>query len=88
MCLLGKPIARAILGAAHGGGEPIVGDQRCDRLELLDRILLVEAGIPIMEVLDLTALAASGAHEFLFIAAPLKIKGGTGSPVRPLAVLP
>ena len=51
------------------------------------RILLVEAGINIMEVLDLTALAASGVSEFLFIASPLKIKGGTGSPVRPIAVI-
>lgn len=51
------------------------------------RILLVEAGINILEVMDLTALASAGATEFLFVAAPLKIKGGTGSPVRPLAVV-
>jgi kynurenine formamidase len=51
------------------------------------RVLLVEAGIPIIEVLDLTALAAAGATEFLFVCVPLKLKGATGSPVRPLAVL-
>ena len=51
------------------------------------RILLVEAGIHIMEVMNLTALAAAGVHEFLFIASPLKIVGGTGSPVRPIAVI-
>jgi kynurenine formamidase len=51
------------------------------------RMLLVESGIHIMEVMNLTALAATGAGEFLFIAAPLKIVGGTGSPMRPVAVI-
>ena len=52
------------------------------------RALLVEAGINIIEVMDLRALAASGASEFGFVVSPLKIRGGTGSPVRPLALLP
>lgn len=51
------------------------------------RILLVESGINIIEVMDLRALAASGAAEFGFVVAPLKIRGGTGSPVRPLALV-
>jgi len=50
-------------------------------------MLLVEAGIHIIEAMDLTALAAASAGEFFFIAAPLKITGGTGSPIRPLAVV-
>ncbi|MCC7166147.1 MAG: cyclase family protein [Rhodospirillales bacterium] len=50
--------------------------------------LLVERGIPIIEMLDLEALAADGVHPFLFIALPLKIVGGTGSPIRPIAVVP
>lgn len=52
------------------------------------RVLLVERGVHIIETLDLEALAGSGAREFLFICSPLKIVGGTGSPVRPLAVVP
>jgi kynurenine formamidase len=28
-----------------------------------------------------------GAKEFLFVAAPLKIRGGTGSPIRPVALV-
>ncbi len=51
------------------------------------RILLVEHGIHIIEHLDLEAAAAQGLTEFLFVMAPLRIVGGTGSPVRPLAVL-
>jgi kynurenine formamidase len=52
------------------------------------RVLLVEAGINIIEVMDLRGLAASGAVEFGFVLSPLKIRGGTGSPVRPLALVP
>ena len=48
--------------------------------------LLVERGIPIMEMLDLEAAAQDGIHTFLFVALPLKIVGGTGSPLRPVAV--
>jgi kynurenine formamidase len=49
--------------------------------------LLVESGIHIIECLNLEELAALGATEFLFVAAPLKIRGGTGSPIRPVALL-
>ena len=51
-------------------------------------ILIVQAGIYIFENLNLQPLVSSGRKEFIFFASPLKIKGGTGSPVRPLALLP
>jgi len=51
------------------------------------RILLVEAGIHIIEVMDLSALAASGVSEFVFVAIPLKLVGATGSPIRPIALI-
>ena len=47
--------------------------------------LLVESGIHIIEVLNLEELARDGVREFLFVAAPMKIRGATGAPVRPLA---
>lgn len=49
--------------------------------------LLVESGIHIMECLNLEELAAAGVREFLFVAAPLKIRGATGAPMRPLALV-
>lgn len=49
--------------------------------------LLVESGIHIIEVLNLEQLARDNVWEFLFIAQPLKIRGGTGSPIRPVAVV-
>ena len=47
--------------------------------------LLVHMGIHIIEVLNLEELARDGVYEFGFVAAPLKIRGATGAPVRPLA---
>src|SRR5206468_1762864 len=49
-------------------------------------LLLVRAGIPIIENLNLEELAAEGVHEFVFICLPLKMQGATGSPVRPIAI--
>ena len=49
-------------------------------------LLLVRAGIPIIENLNLEELAAARAHEFAFVCLPLKMRGATGSPVRPIAI--
>ena len=51
------------------------------------RILLVENGIHIIEHLALEEASAAGLTEFTFVMAPLRIVGGTGSPVRPLAAV-
>jgi kynurenine formamidase len=51
------------------------------------RRLLVESGINIIEVLDLSKLSEDKVFEFLFIVAPLKVVGGTGVPVRPIGVI-
>ena len=39
-----------------------------------------------MEMLNLEALSREKVYTFLFIALPLKIRGGAGSPVRPVAI--
>jgi kynurenine formamidase len=51
------------------------------------RRLLVERGVPIIEMLALEELCAAGVHEFMFILSPLKLVGATASPVRPLALV-
>ena len=51
-------------------------------------ILIVRNGIYIVENLALEELAADGVREFMFVCLPLKMRGVTGSPVRPLAVVP
>jgi len=50
-------------------------------------LLLVRAGIPIIENLNLEELAQAGVTEFTFICLPLKMRGATGSPVRPIALV-
>jgi kynurenine formamidase len=50
-------------------------------------LLLTRYGINLVEVLNLEELAHAGVREFLFVLLPLKIVGGTGSPVRPIAVV-
>ena len=50
-------------------------------------LLLVRAGIPIIENLNLEELAGAGVREFTFICLPLKMRGATGSPVRPIALV-
>ncbi len=50
-------------------------------------ILLVRHGIYIIENLFLEELARDQHYEFTFICLPLKLRGATGSPVRPIALV-
>lgn len=51
------------------------------------RLLLVEHGIHIVEHLNLEQAAEHHLTEFLFVLTALRIVGGTGSPIRPVAVI-
>jgi kynurenine formamidase len=51
------------------------------------RVMLVENGIHIIEHLNLEDASRHGLTEFTFVMAPLRITGGTGSPIRPVAVV-
>lgn len=48
---------------------------------------LVERGVHLLEVADLEALSRAATCEFSLIMVPMKIRGGTASPIRPLAVV-
>ena len=50
------------------------------------QILIVDNGIHIMENLKTEELARDKVYEFLFVALPLPLKGGTGSPIHPVAI--
>lgn len=63
----------------HPSGDP-------DSWQPVHTYLLAEAGIPIMEVVNLEELAASAVHELAFVGACLKLRGATGSPIRPIAL--
>ena len=49
---------------------------------------LVEKRIHILEALNMEELAAAKVKEFLFAGAPMKLRNGTGAPIRPLAIVP
>ena len=51
------------------------------------QFLIRDCGIYLLEFLDLEQLAARAASTFLFAMLPLPVRGGTGSPVSPVAVL-
>jgi kynurenine formamidase len=73
----------AVYGSDTAGTEPqpVADWSRTVHVELL-----IERGIHLLEWLDLARLAAAGRQEFLFVASPLKIRGASGSWLRPLAI--
>ena len=54
--------------------------------ENVHRMLFLAEGIPLLENMELREVAGDDVHEFLFLALTERIKGATGSPVRPIAV--
>ncbi len=56
----------------------------------LHELVIVALGMPILDNLGLDAVADAarerGRWEFLFVGAPLRVRGGTGSPLNPLAI--
>jgi kynurenine formamidase len=52
----------------------------------LHQLALVVNGIFLIENMKLDELAAKKAYEFAFLVQPLKVKGGTGSTVAPVAI--
>src|SRR5262249_40239373 len=64
--------------------RPLPDESLADDLHM---IFLWRHGIYLAEMLWLEDLAAAGRADFLFLAAPLAIEGGTASPINPVAVL-
>ena len=69
------------------GGSDTVAFERIPSRDMAVHVhFLVENGIHILEMLNLEELSEAGVYEFAFIAAPLNLVGGTGAPIRPLAL--
>jgi kynurenine formamidase len=73
----------AILGSDTSATEPFPFP---DPEHTVHRAMLIERGVYLVEILRLDELAEAQAYEFLFVCLPLKIRGATGSWVRPVAV--
>ena len=74
-----------LIGSDNWGIEIFPNPDKQIRLPV-HAIALVVNGIFLLENMELAALAKDKAYEFAFIVEPLKIKGGTGSTVAPIAV--
>lgn len=76
------------------GADTIGGEQSYSSVSgivlPLHGALMRNLGIPIQEMLWLEELAADcaadGQYDFMYAVSPLKIHGGTGSPINPLAI--
>ena len=74
-----------LLGADNGPVEISPNPDKQISLPL-HQIALVVHGIHLLENMKLDELAAKRVYEFAFIMQPLKLQGGTGSTVAPVAV--
>ncbi len=83
---LGAAKLLASSGAAFVGADTTACEITPSKSLEVHTYLLTEKGIQIMEMLYLETLAKEAVFEFLFVAIPLKIRGATGSPIRPVAI--
>lgn len=78
----------AVLGS-DGGNDVIPSGIEGVQVPLHE-LALAGLGMPLLDSLDLDALAGEALKherwEFLFVGAPLRVEGGTGAPLNPLAV--
>jgi kynurenine formamidase len=64
----------------------VVPNPNPDLAFIVHNILITRNGILNHENLDFTDLIKDRVHEFVYVFAPLRIKGATGSPGRPIAI--
>jgi kynurenine formamidase len=67
------------------GGEVLPPEQP-DAFLPVHSYLLTDAGVPVIENMWLEELASSATSDVAFLAFPLKLRGSTGLPVRPIAM--
>ena len=77
---------RALLVGADTWGVEVRPHANKELAFPVHQVLIVTHGIFLLENLDLEALARDQVYTFAFIVQPLKIRGGTGSTVAPVAV--
>jgi kynurenine formamidase len=75
------------IGADNMAVEVLPGTEHPTSIMPVHQHCLVEAGVHLIENIVLDELVAENIHEFCFIVLPVKFKGATGSPVRPVAVV-
>jgi len=74
-----------MVGSDTTATEAIPGENK-DRFAEAHQQLLTRNGVYNHENLDLSALAKDKVYEFVYVFAPLRLKGATGSPGNPFAI--
>ena len=75
------------IGTDNMAVEVLPGENHPDVQMPVHQHCLVEAGVYLIENLLLTPLVDAGIAEFCFILLPVKFKGASGSPARPIAMV-
>lgn len=74
-----------VIGADNVALEQAPSDDP-ENWQVVHTYLFAEAGVPIMEVVNLEELAGDEVYEYAFIGASMPIRGATGAPMRPIAL--
>jgi kynurenine formamidase len=77
---------KAMLLGADNFGVEFFPSKDPENFVPVHTFLFAERGVSILEAMWLEDLAKDQVYEFLFIGSPLKIRGATASPLRPLAI--
>jgi kynurenine formamidase len=85
-------VAKRRVAALGSDGNGDTAPSITDGIDFPIHVLAINAmGVHMLDYLQFEDLRAAceraGRWEFLFVAAPLRITGGTGSPINPLAIL-
>ena len=75
------------IGADTMAVEVLPGTKHPQVMMPVHQHCLAEAGVYLIENLVMDGLIAGGTRSFCFMLAPVKFKGATGCPVRPIAVV-
>jgi kynurenine formamidase len=75
------------IGADNMAVEVLPGTEHPQIMMPVHQHCLAEAGVYLIENIVLDELIADGIDSFCFVALPVKFKGATGCPLRPVAIL-
>lgn len=75
----------SVTGADVPSSEVVPAETRGERLPVHQH-LLTKHGIRLIDNIKLDELSREKVYEFMFVCSPMRIRGGTGSPVNPAAI--
>jgi kynurenine formamidase len=77
---------RVTMIGSDSWGSEVLPNPQADQVFPVHQELMMKNGILNLENMRFDDLVADRVNEFLFILTPIRFKGATGSPVRPIAI--